>query len=121
MIEQSNKEIVAYHEGGHALVALYTPGEHVARRGAGKVLYIRMSVLGVQLLLECVLCWLSAHYGSNLSLHFSKVLFQSTRPPLYHEEVHLEWCVCACVCACVHACVRACVCACVYTPHLSHV
>ena len=26
MIDQKNREIVAYHEGGHALVALYTKG-----------------------------------------------------------------------------------------------
>jgi ATP-dependent metalloprotease len=26
VIEQKNREIVAYHEGGHAIVALYTPG-----------------------------------------------------------------------------------------------
>ena len=27
VITQKNKELVAYHEGGHALVALYTPGK----------------------------------------------------------------------------------------------
>ena len=26
VIEAKNRELVAYHEGGHALVALYTPG-----------------------------------------------------------------------------------------------
>ena len=35
MIEQRNKEIVAYHEGGHALVALYTPGESSGSVGGG--------------------------------------------------------------------------------------
>jgi ATP-dependent Zn protease len=25
-IEEKNREVVAYHEGGHALVAHYTPG-----------------------------------------------------------------------------------------------
>ena len=26
VIEEKNRELVAYHEGGHAIVALYTPG-----------------------------------------------------------------------------------------------
>ena len=26
MIEQKNKELVAFHEGGHAIVAMFTPG-----------------------------------------------------------------------------------------------
>ena len=26
VIDQKNREMVAYHEGGHAIVALYTPG-----------------------------------------------------------------------------------------------
>ena len=26
VIEQKNKELVAYHEGGHAILALFTPG-----------------------------------------------------------------------------------------------
>ena len=27
VIEEKNRRLVAYHEGGHAIVALYTPGE----------------------------------------------------------------------------------------------
>ena len=27
VIRQEEKEITAYHEGGHAIVALYTPGQ----------------------------------------------------------------------------------------------
>lgn len=27
VIEQKNKELVAFHEGGHAIVALFTPGQ----------------------------------------------------------------------------------------------
>ena len=27
VIEEKNRQLVAYHEGGHAILALYTPGE----------------------------------------------------------------------------------------------
>ena len=27
VIQEKNRRLVAYHEGGHAIVALYTPGE----------------------------------------------------------------------------------------------
>lgn len=28
VIEEKNKRLVAYHEGGHAIVALFTPGKY---------------------------------------------------------------------------------------------
>lgn len=33
IIEEKNRKLVAYHEGGHAIVALYTPGERGRREG----------------------------------------------------------------------------------------
>lgn len=29
VIEENNKRLVAYHEGGHAIVALFTPGKQL--------------------------------------------------------------------------------------------
>ena len=37
VIEEKNKKLVAYHEGGHAIVALYTPGGSVVDTPGGSV------------------------------------------------------------------------------------
>ena len=44
IIEEKNRKLVAYHEGGHAIVALYTPGER-GREEGGRYMCMCMSCI----------------------------------------------------------------------------
>ena len=111
VIEQSNKEIVAYHEGGHALVALYTPGEHVARRGGRQGVVHSYVCFGCTtaprvctVLVECPL-WLnpvSPLLQGALPIHKATIVPRGSALGMV--------CLCVCVRACVRVCVRACMC-----------